>query len=227
MEVFEGIHDIVTKQLLRVTKTKWEDRLFEREELYRTSFDVEQLILNVFSENYIHSLHQVLSVIFEHSSVYFLRFFSMIPSSGLKNYLTRGFLAQIKGFRHSERSNFVHLKLVNFRLPFILPRFEGVAKQVESLRDDFRSNLRSLAQFRGDQQKFDEQVSAWNAKYQSFQNCIYGSGIYEIENTDLGPRHKRLYFDYLLRDLALYFTDASVVAQAPAARGPATRDEEE
>lgn len=113
--------------------------LFRRKELYMTSFDVEQLILNVFSENYINSMHKIMKILFQYSSVYFISHFPNIDSQELKYFYKRIFEKMINEYKSYSSSKFVNLKLINFHVPFILPKFEEINKFINSKETDIRN----------------------------------------------------------------------------------------
>lgn len=134
--LFKCVHDLVVPNLTEKSNRKWQEEIFMREELYKTAFDIENLILSVFSNEYVKILGKFLRIMLRFSCLNFFSFYiSIKKKTDLKNVLQSSF-KEILNFQKVKWSSQQTFKIFNFNLPFIqieLEKFNQNLKETELL----------------------------------------------------------------------------------------------
>ena len=119
MGLYMSLHEMVIKELDYDINKQWESHLFKKKELYITTFDIEQLILNIFSDEYIKLLNKFLKIMIKYSCIYFTKFYSTIPNKRLKKMLFNSFSKTLQNQKQKKILFIEQSKILDFKLPFI------------------------------------------------------------------------------------------------------------
>ena len=137
------LHQIVIKNLDTVKDTKWERELFTQEQLYISSFDIVQVILNIYSDEYIKKMNKILRVLIRYSCVFYLDFYSNLGNEPLKRILHRSFMNRLLKFQSEKVRSSEQETIFNMKIPFILFKIQAVLAEFGKI--DLGPQLRGYA----------------------------------------------------------------------------------
>lgn len=212
--LFMVLHRLVVKSLTAASSRQWEVEVFRKKELYTTAFDVENLLLNVFSNEYVFVLSKFLRALLRHSALHFFAFFQSPAAEALRPLTQRVFAKELDSLGHCRGAGLPAESLA-FRLPFVRPRLERFAQKVRESGAQrlFREKARLLGEAPRDKGA-RERVAARLGELQAALGKTVAGLAHSLEKSRLWRdvrKERRVpvfgrYMETLLRDALLFYS---------------------
>lgn len=212
MALFRDIHELIIQNLTSRSDRKWQEEVFMREELYKTAFDIENLILNVYSKEYVTLLKKYLQTMLRYSCLNFFRFYASEQSRDLRSLLQSKFKKMLKNRKVSWgfEENF---RKFDFSLPFIQFEIENFSENFGDfeLAQSFRKNAHAylkvgfekINQKNGTSGKYKALIKAQiKGLYTKLKKAFIWKDCKKIKN--IGTY--RIYITSMIKDIILFYS---------------------